>query len=120
MAERIYKTWGERFRLFENDLNEVCFLDLKPNQRCSYHFHNTKSNFFFVIEGELTVKTEWGTTVLKKNELFTVHPQDKHEFQTHEQPTKIIEIAYVVLNPEDIYRYELGGELTEHDKEAIS
>ena len=113
MAERIYKTWGERFKLFENDLNEVCFLDLIPYQRCSYHFHNSKSNFFFVVEGELTVKTEWGTVVLNKNEFFTVHPKDKHEFQTHEKPTKVIEIAYVNLNPEDIERGKLGGSLSD-------
>ena len=51
MAERIYKTWGQRFKLFENHLNEVCYLDLKPNERCSWHSHEHKANFFFVIEG---------------------------------------------------------------------
>ena len=109
MQERIYKTWGQRHKLFENDLCEVCFLDLDPSQRCSYHFHNSKANYFFVITGELTVKTEWGTVVLGPNEFFTVFPQDKHEFQTGNAPTKIIEVAYVKLDPQDIYRGKLGG-----------
>ena len=109
MHERTYKTWGQRHRLFENDLCEVCYLDLDPYQRCSYHFHASKSNFFFVIAGELTVKTQWGTVVLRENENFTVHPDDKHEFSTGMAPTKIIEVAYVRLDPEDIYRESKGG-----------
>jgi len=109
MLERIYKTWGQRYRLFENDLCEVCYLDLEPYQRCSFHFHNSKANFFFVIEGELTIKTEWGIVTLGANEFFSVFPQDKHEFQTHMAPTRIIEIAYVKLDPGDIYRGKLGG-----------
>ena len=109
MYERTYKTWGQRHRVFENDLCEVCYLDLEPKQRCSFHFHNSKSNLFFVIMGELTIKTEWGTVVLKPNEMFTVHPQDKHEFSTGVQPTRIIEVAYVKLDPEDIYRSSIGG-----------
>ena len=113
MAERIYKTWGQRFKLFENDLNEVCYLDLQPNQRCSYHYHDHKANFFFVIEGSLTVKTQWGEVTLYAGEFFTVNPGDFHEFQTHDQPTKIIEIAYVALDPSDIKRENLGGPLNE-------
>jgi D-lyxose ketol-isomerase len=62
-----------------------------------------------VIEGELTVKTEWGEVTLKPNENFTVHPPDKHEFSTGKLPVKIIEVAYVRLNPEDINRDNIGG-----------
>ena len=110
MAERIYKTWGQRFKLHEDDLSETCFLQLDPWQRCSYHVHDHKSNFFFVIDGELTIKTEWGTTIIKQYEFFTVLPGDFHEFQTHELPTRIVEVAFVKL-AEDIKREELGGTL---------
>jgi len=107
--ERIYKTWGQRIKLHEDDLSEVCYLSLNPHQRCSYHSHDSKSNFFFVIEGKLIVKTQWGGVALGPNEFFTVHPPDLHEFQTGETPTKIIEIAFVKLNPEDINRENVGG-----------
>ena len=82
---------------------------LNPKQRCSYHNHDAKSNFFYVIEGELTVTTEWGDVALKSGERFTVHPPDKHEFSTGKLPTKIIEIAYVRLKPDDINRDNIGG-----------
>lgn len=109
--ERIQKTWGQRIKLFENDLCEVCLLQLVPNQRCSWHFHKQKVNYFYVIEGELGIKTQWGEELLGPNEFFTIFPPDKHEFQTHEKSCKVIEVAYVKLNPEDIERQKLGGPL---------
>lgn len=116
MAERIYKTWGQRFKLYENDLCEVCYLALVPNQRCSWHVHAHKVNFFFVIEGQLVVKTEWGEVLLEPYEFFTVNPGDYHEFQTHDKSAKIIEIAHVSLDPEDIHRETIGGPLNAEAK----
>lgn len=109
MAERIYKTWGQRFKLYEDGVSETCYLNLNPHQRCSWHNHDAKVNYFFVIDGELTVKTEWGEVKLGPNEDFTVKPPDFHEFSTGEKPTRIIEIAFVRLNPEDINRENVGG-----------
>jgi len=120
MTERVQKVWGERFKLFENDLCEVCFLDLLPMKRCSWHNHRSKSNFFFVIEGQLGIKTRWGKVILNKNEFFTVHPTDEHEFRTFRMPTKIIEIAWVKLDPEDISRSLLGGELPQWEADDAS
>jgi len=62
-----------------------------------------------VLEGSLTVTTQWGEVTLGENEFFTVHPPDKHEFSTGSEPTKIIEVAFVKLNPEDINRDNIGG-----------
>jgi hypothetical protein len=46
---------------------------------------------------------------LGPNEFFTVNPPDKHEFQTLDEPTKIIEIAYVKYDENDIQRDNIGG-----------
>ena len=109
MAERIHKTWGQRFKLYQDDLSETCYLVLNPNQRCSFHKHEHRANFFFVVEGELIVKTEWGEVLLGPNEFFTVNPPDKHEFKTADKPAKIIEIAYVKYDGNDIQRDNIGG-----------
>ena len=111
MIERQQKTWGQRTKIFENDLCEVCLLQLVPKQRCSWHSHKGKINQFYVIEGELGIKTEWGETILGPEEFFTIFPPDRHEFQTHEKPAKVIEVAFVKLDPEDIQREILGGPL---------
>ena len=110
--EQTHGSWGNRTRIFQWDGGLVTYLDLVPNQRCSYHFHKQSYNQFFVVKGCLGVKTDKGyTTKLTKGQAFTVEPEVKHEFQTYEEPTEVIEIAWVEYNTEDIYRQTLGGPL---------
>ena len=107
--ERTMKTWGEKKNIFHNDLCEVSVLDLVPNQRCSLHKHQTKFNTFYVIEGELFIKTEWGVAQLQAGQDFTTRPREFHEFQTAKQPCKVIEVMYTQYDAEDIERETLGG-----------
>ena len=109
--ERTYKTWGEKWNIFCNDLCEVSVLKLESHQRCSWHRHQTKYNLFWVISGELRIKTEWGIAIVEHNQAFTTRPGEWHEFQTHDLPTWVIEVMYVHYDPEDIERERLGGPL---------
>ena len=109
--ERTYKTWGEKWNIFQNDLCEVSILYLKPMQRCSWHRHQTKSNQFFVIEGNIEIKTEWGTAKLTKGQIFTTRPGDWHEFRTTSQPAILQETMFVKYDPEDNARQNMGGPL---------
>lgn len=111
--ERTFKTWGNKCNVFQSDLCEVSILDLNSNQRCSWHRHQTKSNQFYVLRGELFIKTEWGVQKVDEGQIFTVRPGEWHEFQTHEKPCLVQEIMYVQYNPEDIERKILGGPLNE-------
>jgi len=107
--ERTYKTWGEKWNVFLNDLCEVSILYLKPHQRCSWHRHAAKFNQFFVIRGEVTIKTEWGDAVIQQGQIFTVRPGEWHEFRTGNVNAVLQEIMFVRYDPEDIERKELGG-----------
>jgi quercetin dioxygenase-like cupin family protein len=109
--DRTVKTWGEKWNLFQNDLCEVSYLCLKPHQRCSWHKHQTTFNLFFVISGELYIKMEDDVATVEKYQFFTTKPGEFHEFQTHDQLTKIIEIMFVTYDAEDIERESLGGPL---------
>jgi quercetin dioxygenase-like cupin family protein len=66
---------------------------------------------FFVLTGTLFLKTEWGTAEVQPGEIFTTKPGEWHEFQTHEKGCTLVEVMYVVYNPEDIEREKLGGPL---------
>jgi len=112
--ERTYKTWGEKWNIFQNDLCEVSVLYLKPNQRCSWHNHNTKYNLFFVIDGEINIKTEWGTALIKQGQIFTTRPGEWHEFQTTENKATVVEVMFVQYDSEDINRKEIGGPLDQY------
>jgi mannose-6-phosphate isomerase-like protein (cupin superfamily) len=117
-VERSHKSWGEKWNLIKSDSSEVSFLDLKSWQRCSWHRHQCKFNLFFVIDGEIFIKTDSGLSKVAKNEIFTTRPGEWHEFQTHELPARIIEVMYVQYQAEDIERKELGGGL-EHPENEV-
>jgi len=110
--EATHGSWGDRIRTFQWDGGIATILYLEPWQRCSWHSHKTAYNQFFVIEGELGVKTDKGyTSHIAKGRGFTVEPGVKHEFQTYYEPTIVEEIAYVKYDTHDIDREELGGPL---------
>lgn len=109
--ERSHKSWGEKWNLFQNDLCEVSILYLNPNQRCSWHRHRAKYNQFFVIDGEIYIKTEAGTAKVEKNQIFTTRPGEYHEFQTRECAAVIQEVMFVQYDAEDIERETIGGPL---------
>ena len=110
--EQTHGTWGNRTRIFRWDGGLVTYLDLVPNKRCSYHSHKYAFNQFFVVSGCLGVKTAKGyTTKMTKGQAFTVEPGIKHEFQTYNDPTEVVEIAFVRYDESDIDRELLGGDL---------
>ena len=110
--EATHGTWGNRTRTFAWDGGIVTILELEKFKRCSWHFHNTTFNQFYVISGKLGVKTDKGyTTVMTAGQSFTVEPGVKHEFQTYEENAIVEEIAYVRYNSDDIHRLQLGGDL---------
>jgi mannose-6-phosphate isomerase-like protein (cupin superfamily) len=117
-------TWGERIRTYRTDNALITILYLKPNKRCSWHFHNTQYNQFFVIKGTLGVKTDVGPnnqrnlTKITERQSFTVRPGITHEFQTYDEPTIIEEVAYVKYDESDIHRKQLGGDLGMIDDKA--
>jgi mannose-6-phosphate isomerase-like protein (cupin superfamily) len=112
--ERTVKSWGEKWNVFENDLNEVSILYLNPMQRCSWHKHQTKYNQFFVIEGEIWIKmgNDSGPSQyahVRKNQIFTTRPGEMHEFQTRKEPAVIQEVMFVQYDAGDIQREDIGG-----------
>ena len=109
--ERTMKTWGEKHNIYQSDSCEVSILELLPKQRCSWHRHQTKYNLFFVIEGELFIKTDWGISQLTPGMIFTTKPMEWHEFQTSKSSCKVIEVMYTQYDAEDIERETLGGSI---------
>lgn len=112
--ENTHGTWGRRIRIFQDDHTLTTVLYLEPNKRCSWHYHNTRTDQFFVISGKMGVKTDKKyTTILTEGQSFTVEPGVKHEFQTYDKEAVVIEISYTKYDDSDIHRIEDGGDLKE-------
>ena len=110
-------TWGERTRVWENPYELHTILSLIPGKRCSWHKHDHSYNMFYVISGELTIKTDIGPgtqrnyTTITQGQSFTVKPGVFHEFRTGDKNTTVYEIAYVKYSEHDIFREQLGGDM---------
>lgn len=115
--QRTHGTWGSRVVTWEDDSKLVAILYLEPKKRCSWHKHCHAYNQFFVISGELVVKTDIGPdnqrnyTTVKEGQGFNVGPGVYHEFRTNDLPTIVEEIAYVKYDSSDINRKLLGGDI---------
>ena len=113
--QQTHGTWGKRVVTWSDDTKLVAILYLLPQKRCSWHKHTHSYNQFFVISGELVVKTDIGPdnqrnyTTIKEGQSFCVGPGIYHEFRTNDLPTVIEEIAYVKYESSDISRKLLGG-----------
>jgi len=109
-------TWGRRVVTWEDDTKLIAILYLNAKKRCSWHKHDHSYNQFFVISGELVVKTDIGPeeqrnyTTIREGQYFTVGPGTYHEFRTTEKEAIVEEIAYVKYEKSDICRSQLGGE----------
>lgn len=108
--ERFHKIWGERYLLRQDSTHATSFLALIAGTCCSWHHHWAKSNFFFLIDGSVSIKTEFGITKLEPGQIFTIEPGIKHQFIVHEN-SKLIEEMYVEYDEADIEREKLGSKL---------
>ena len=108
--ERFHKIWGERYLLRQDSTHATSFLDLKRNTCCSWHTHKAKWNLFFLISGNVSIKTEYGETKLGPGQIFTVEPGTQHQFIVHED-SMLIEEMYVEYDEADIQRETLGSKL---------
>ena len=107
------KIWGETEELFNSGTVSVHRLKIKKGGFCSEHCHKSKSNFFFVIQGnlKLSVWTKGGEvddTVIWPGESTEILPGVYHKF-TALTDVECIEIYEVKFKDEDIERRIEGG-----------
>lgn len=91
--ENSHKVWGKKTRIYSDDNTEIDVLYLNKDSFCSLHSHNYKSNKFYVICGNVQIKTEYGTEVLREGNIFTVDAPTIHQFRVLSDAI-IIEVAY--------------------------
>ena len=101
------KIWGTNNEIYSNDICSVNVLHIKKGGTCSLHTHKSKHNVFYVISGQLKIKTDKGDSVLSQGHSFTVFAETKHQFQALED-TVAVEVMFVKYDPQDIDRESVG------------
>jgi len=107
------KVWGETEEIFNSGTVSVHHLKIKKGGFCSDHCHKSKSNIFFVLQGNLklsalTDKGEVDDTVIWPGESTEILPGVYHKF-TALTDVECLEIYEVKFRGEDIERETEGG-----------
>jgi len=107
------KVWGETEEIFNNGVVSVNHLKIKKGGFCSEHLHNRKSNMFFIVNGNLLIRT-WKAEgivdeiVIWPGESTTIEPGVYHQFRA-QTDVECFEIYDVELKGNDIERRTTGG-----------
>jgi len=118
------KIWGKRWRVLLSPTSEIDWLQVNPKTFCSTHTHKDKINRFFVVDGEITIETEYGSVKLTAGMEWEVRPPLKHRFVNYgKEVAYMIESAYVEdkmkkldlphhkIDANDIDRESQGGKI---------
>lgn len=102
------KEWGQNILIFKNDSTEIHQIFINCGGRSSKHYHKYKNNIFFIQRGKLLVE-RWGldntieSFVLNEKDTIDIQNGIYHRFTAIED-TSAIEIYYISINTNDIYR----------------
>jgi len=100
------KNWGEVTEIFRNDSCSVSVLHINAGGECSYHFHRSKYNKFYVISGKITIWAHGFEKTLLTDAVLEIPPGTIHYFKALEESV-VIETTFVKDDIEDIVRLQL-------------
>ena len=101
------KVWGDTEIIFNNETTTVHRASIKKGGQSSRHYHEHKSNLFYVESGFINI-TIWDGSgkrdvFLRRGEKLVVKPNVWHKFTAIEESI-ILEIYTVTIDTEDIVR----------------
>ena len=119
MANKQGKIWGNTTEILTNDTVSTHYLEIKKGGFCSEHYHNSKHNLFYIIEGTLEVTVYRDSnqsdseqikdkTILTPGMEMNIVPGIYHQFKALTD-VKCIEIYTPHLLSKDIVRRSTGG-----------
>jgi len=110
---RFGKVWGETRPVLMKPQIEIHELFIKAGGFCSKHHHVSKFNMFYVVSGQLRIKT-WKSyalideTILSAGQSTVQAPGENHQFEALTD-VRCLEIYWAELNHDDIVRENVGG-----------
>ena len=107
------KVWGSTTQIRKTENFSLHRLSIKAGGVCSKHKHNYKFNGFYVVSGQLLIRT-WKNdydlidkTVLNPGDFMSVAPGEYHQFEAIEDCIAF-ELYYAHFDHDDIQRETVG------------
>jgi len=90
-----HRVWGDSMTYYESTQSKVKRLVIKPGSGISMQYHNKRSEYWFIEEGEAQINGENFTMYLSKHEQYHVDKCRWHQLiNIGSEDLKIIEIQY--------------------------
>ncbi len=100
------RPWGRFERFTENQRSTVKILHLNPNSSLSLQYHNTREEFWKVIEGSATFTIGSTKVEGKAGDEFHVPLRAQHRIETNASAVKVLEISIGEFREDDVVRIE--------------
>ncbi|MBU6370463.1 MAG: phosphomannose isomerase type II C-terminal cupin domain [Patescibacteria group bacterium] len=100
------RPWGEEEIFTMNERTTVKILTVNPGEACSLQYHEHRTEFWKIIEGNLSVIIGKATIAAKLGDEFEVQPKTNHRLIGGTKPAKILEISFGDFDESDIVRLE--------------
>lgn len=75
------RPWGRFFVISEEQNFKIKKIEVEPNKRLSYQFHNKRSEYWIVIQGEGLIVLNDINSKVKKGDTVFIKKTDKHRIQ---------------------------------------
>ncbi|MCH7568675.1 MAG: cupin domain-containing protein [Nanoarchaeota archaeon] len=92
MIKKVNKVWGSEEWIVNNNLYCGKILNLSKGFRCSFHYHKSKHETFYILEGKVLLELEDNKVIMNPGDIQIIEPNQKHRF-TGLENSKIIEFS---------------------------
>lgn len=101
-----HRPWGGFHRLVHNEHCSVKVLWVEPKQRLSLQNHQFRSEYWYVIEGEMEVEIDGVRSTLARDEHIFIPCGAKHRAVGLNRTCRWIEVSFGDFIENDVFRFE--------------
>ena len=105
MLQKTQKVWGLEETIVNNNYYCAKLLHLNKGYRSSLHYHHTKDETFFILEGTIKLEINGNEHTMPKESQVRIYPHQTHWFTALTENATILEIS----------THEASGDVTKID-----
>ena len=77
------RPWGSFYVIHEDEKYKLKRLEIEPNKRLSYQFHNKRSELWYILKGVGIVTINDKKTEVKKGSIVKIKKLEKHRIENN-------------------------------------
>lgn len=103
---KVTKPWGAFEQYTHNENTTVKIIYINKGESLSLQYHNNRSEFWKILDGNPTITIGDNTIESKTNDEFIIEKGEEHRIEAKNDDVRFLEIAYGDFDEDDIVRLE--------------